>query len=73
MHPLLKKTHFGKHVANYEGRLIDVDVDYDTLTRRIDFAHYERQRIDVIGNQDTEIHQNFNIIGTCHIARFLVH
>lgn len=42
MHPLLKKTHFGKHVAIYEGRLIDVDVDYDTLTRRID-AQYPDQ------------------------------
>lgn len=36
MHPLLKKTHFGQHVAIYEGRLVDSDQDYDTLTRRID-------------------------------------
>lgn len=36
MHPLLKKTHWGKHVAIYEGRLIDTDDDYETLTRRID-------------------------------------
>ncbi len=36
MHPLLKKTHFGKHVAIYEGRLIDSDTDYERLTRRID-------------------------------------
>jgi hypothetical protein len=42
MHPVLKKTHFGKHVAIYEGRLIDADDDYDTLTRRID-AQYPDQ------------------------------
>jgi len=42
MHPALKKTHFGKHVAIYEGRLIDSDQDYDTLTRRID-AQYPNQ------------------------------
>lgn len=42
MHPLLKQTHFGKHVAIYEGKLIDSDDDYDTLTRRID-AHYPDQ------------------------------
>lgn len=42
MHPQLKKTHFGKHVAIYEGRLIDSDDDYDTLTRRID-AQYPDQ------------------------------
>ncbi len=42
MHPVLKKTHFGKHVAIYEGRLIDSDPDYDTLTRRID-VHYPDQ------------------------------
>lgn len=39
MHPLLKKTHLGKHIAIYESRLIDSDVDYDRLTRRID-DHY---------------------------------
>jgi hypothetical protein len=42
MHPVLKKTHFGKHVAIYEGRLIDSDDDYDTLTRRIDAQYPER-------------------------------
>ncbi len=42
MHPLLKQTHFGKHVAIYEGKLIDSDDDYDTLTRRID-DHYPDQ------------------------------
>jgi hypothetical protein len=42
MHPALKKTHFGQHVAIYEGRLIDADPDYDTLTRRID-ARYPEQ------------------------------
>ncbi|MEZ4663878.1 MAG: hypothetical protein R2911_40615 [Caldilineaceae bacterium] len=36
MHPQLKKTHYGKHVAIYESRLIDSDGDYDALTRRID-------------------------------------
>ena len=42
MHPNLKKTHLGKHVAIYEGRLIDSDEDYDSLTRRID-AQYPDQ------------------------------
>jgi len=42
MHPLLKQTHFGKHVAIYEGRLIDADADYDTLTRRIDAQYPDR-------------------------------
>ena len=28
MHPMLKQTHFGQHVAIYEGRLIDADRDY---------------------------------------------
>lgn len=36
LHPQLQKTHYGKHVAIYEGRLIDSDDDYDALTRRID-------------------------------------
>lgn len=42
MHPRLKRTHFGKHVAIYQGKLIDTDEDYDTLTRRID-AQYPDQ------------------------------
>ena len=42
MHPLLKQTHFGKHVAIYDGRLIDTDDDYDTLTRRIDTQYPDR-------------------------------
>ena len=42
MHDRLKKTNFGKHVAIYKGRLIDSDVDYDTLTRRID-AQYPNE------------------------------
>jgi len=42
MHPMLKKTHLGQHVAIYGGRLIDSDQDYDTLTRRID-AQYPEQ------------------------------
>ncbi len=42
MHPLLKKTHFGKHVAVYDGRLIDTDDDYDALTRRIDAQYPDR-------------------------------
>lgn len=33
LHPMLKKTHLGKHVAIYQGRLVDIDDDYDTLTR----------------------------------------
>lgn len=36
LHPLLKKSHSGKHVAIYQGKLIDEDEDYDALTRRID-------------------------------------
>lgn len=36
MHPRLKQTHLGKHVAIYGGKLIDSDDDYNTLTRRID-------------------------------------
>lgn len=39
LHPTLKKTHFGKHVAIFQGRLIDSDDDYDALTRRIDKCH----------------------------------
>lgn len=42
MHPKLKKTHLGQHVAIYEGRLIDFDQDYDTLTRRIDTQYPEQ-------------------------------
>jgi hypothetical protein len=42
LHPMLKKTHLGKHVAIYQGRLVDIDDDYDTLTRRID-ARYPDQ------------------------------
>jgi len=39
IHPLLKQSHLGKHVAIYQGKLIDEDEDYDALTRRID-THY---------------------------------
>jgi hypothetical protein len=39
LHPILKKTHFGQHVAIYAGQLIDSDEDYDTLTRRIDLQY----------------------------------
>ena len=42
LHPQLKKTHYGKHVAIYEGRLIDSDDDYDALTRRIDANYPDR-------------------------------
>jgi hypothetical protein len=42
MHPSLKKTHFGKHVAIYQGRLIDSDDDYNALTRRIDARYPDR-------------------------------
>ncbi len=36
IHPRLKKTHLGKHVAIFQGRLVDSDDDYAALTRRID-------------------------------------
>lgn len=42
LHPALKKTYFGKHVAIYHGKLVDADDDYDTLTRRVD-AQYPDQ------------------------------
>lgn len=42
MHPMLKKTHFGKHVAIHNGKLVDVDDDYDRLTRRIDTQYSDR-------------------------------
>jgi hypothetical protein len=42
MHPMLKKTHFGKHVAIFQAKLIDSDDDYEALTRRID-ARYPDQ------------------------------
>jgi len=42
MHPMLKKAYFGKHVAILQGKLIDSDDDYDTLTRRIDARYPDR-------------------------------
>lgn len=36
MHPTLKKTHLGQHVAIYQGELVDFDQDYDALYARID-------------------------------------
>jgi hypothetical protein len=42
MHPRLKQTHLGKHVAIYKGKLIDTDEDYDSLTRRIDAQYPDR-------------------------------
>ncbi|MCE7983404.1 MAG: hypothetical protein DYG89_19700 [Caldilinea sp. CFX5] len=42
MHPRLKKTHLGKHVAIYGGKLVDTDEDYDALTRRIDAQYPDR-------------------------------
>ncbi len=36
MHPTLKEKYHGKHVAIYEGKLIDVDEDGQALYRRID-------------------------------------
>lgn len=39
MHPFLKENYLGKHVAIYQGRLIDSDDDYDTLYERVD-ANY---------------------------------
>lgn len=42
MHPRLKQTHLGQHVAIYGGKLIDTDEDYDALTRRIDAQYPDR-------------------------------
>lgn len=42
LHPTLKKSHFGQHVAVYNEKLIDADADYDTLTRRIDAQYPDR-------------------------------
>lgn len=42
LHPMLKKTHLGKHVAIFQAKLIDADDDYESLTRRID-ARYPDQ------------------------------
>jgi hypothetical protein len=39
LHPALKKTHLGKYVAIYNGRLVDEDEEYGSLFERID-AHY---------------------------------
>lgn len=36
LHPQLKKTHLGKHVAVYGGELIDEDDDFGALFERID-------------------------------------
>ncbi|MBI3960157.1 MAG: hypothetical protein HY328_15190 [Chloroflexi bacterium] len=38
IHPRLKKTHFGKHVAIFQGRLVDSDDDYADA----DFADFIR-------------------------------
>lgn len=35
LHPFLKKNFLGKHVAIYQGQLIDSDQDYDALYARI--------------------------------------
>ena len=42
MHPKLKETHFGKHVAIYGGKLIDEDSNRNALYDRID-AQYPDQ------------------------------
>lgn len=39
LHPELKKTHFGKHVAVYGGQLIDTDDDFGVLFERIDVQY----------------------------------
>ena len=36
LHPLLKEQYFGKHVAIYQGKLIDYDDDPGALFERID-------------------------------------
>ena len=39
MHPLLKANYLGKHVAIYQGQLVDSDDDYDALYQRIDATY----------------------------------
>ncbi len=39
LHPFLKKNFLGKHVAIYQGQLIDSDQDYDALYARINAKH----------------------------------
>lgn len=39
LHPRLRETHFGQHVAIYHGQVIDSDPDPDALFDRIDRAY----------------------------------
>lgn len=39
MHPLLKATQYGKHVAILNGKLIDADDDFDALFDRVHAAY----------------------------------
>lgn len=39
LHPWLKEHYWGKHVAIYQGKLVDADEDFDTLFDRIDHAY----------------------------------
>ena len=54
IHPMLKKTHFGKHVAIFQAKLIDSDDDYEALTRRID-ARYPDQFVWISTVEDEPI------------------
>ena len=42
LHPQLKQTYFGKHVAIYHGQLIDHDDNFDVLYDRVDQAYPKR-------------------------------
>ncbi|MEZ4620265.1 MAG: hypothetical protein R2867_32815 [Caldilineaceae bacterium] len=39
MHPSLKATHYGKHVAIFNGKLVDADDDFDVLFDRVNAAY----------------------------------
>lgn len=39
MYPWLQEHYLGKHVAIYQGKLVDVDEDFDALFDRIDQAY----------------------------------
>lgn len=42
MHPSLKATHYGKHVAILNGKLVDSDDDFDALFDRVDATYPDR-------------------------------
>ena len=39
LHPTLRQTHFGKHVAIFQGKLVDEDDDLDTLWERVEMNY----------------------------------